>query len=215
MAYRVVAWVILRKVLGNYETGEGLPYATRAFVLGRLLEFALGMWVAAILARGKFSRGMFWTALAALIGGLVIGRISEPVDVMLPVRDIAYGVAFAGLLLLTVWPGAGRISAGRLMGSPLFKWIGECSYSLYLFHLPWVIAAATVTAGLGLDAPLRFILMLAVIPVTVIFARLMYRIVEKPFMLMGRGSDAEAAVRGVPTHPAAPLPVKGELHVAV
>jgi peptidoglycan/LPS O-acetylase OafA/YrhL len=197
VAYRMGLWAVLRKVLHNDDQGLGLSYVTRAFVLGRLFEFSAGMWVAQLLARGAFPRPLFWAAWATLLGGAAAGHLATPLDVVWPVRDMTYGVTFAAALVLTVWPGG---AAGRVMGSAPIRWIGECSYSLYLFHMPWVIAAATLTATWNLSGPARFwAMLLMTAPVAVAFARAIYLLVEKPFMSAGRGADGERkAARPVP-----------------
>ena len=88
-------------------------------------------------------------------------------------------------VLLHDW--AGRPSWPLLDNRPL-QWLGERSYSLYLFHLP-VVAFVAPKLGAGASAAARVVMVAAIgIPVSLAFAWAGYALVERPFMRARRPS---------------------------
>ena len=68
-----------------------------------------------------------------------------------------------------------RAFAGRILGNPLFAWIGTRSYGLYLYHWP-IYQIIRRSAGVSLTGGQFIIAMVVTVPVT----ELSYRLVETP-----------------------------------
>src|SRR5262249_57424565 len=71
----------------------------------------------------------------------------------------------------------------RFLDSLLPRTLGRCSYSLYLTHLPIVIAVSygLVLGRVAAGTPTFFVLAVILLPVTVCFARLFAAVFELPF----------------------------------
>jgi peptidoglycan/LPS O-acetylase OafA/YrhL len=108
--------------------------------------------------------------------------------------DFIWGAGAVGLLVLT----AGSLSADRLLSVPPLVWLGRVSYSLYLIHVPLLIAVVHLTYGM---LPL-WVTISGVVALSLVSAELMHRFVEKPSIWLGRrltaprpGMPALAAAR--------------------
>jgi peptidoglycan/LPS O-acetylase OafA/YrhL len=151
----------------------------------RMWELAVGAAVAlAIFPLARLPRlvaiGTGWAGAAAIIGsGLVFstGSAWPGYAALLPTLGTAAVIA-AG-------PAAGTAGPVALLGTAPFRWFGELSYSLYLWHWPLVAIAAVHWGGLSAAEGL-LVVVLAVIP-----AWLTLRLVENPIRF-------SAALSGVP-----------------
>ncbi len=139
---------------------------------GRWAEFVFGMVAAEVYTRGALERiPAAW--LYAWIPAMAVGVAAQ----RLPVSHLAFGAAFT-LLLVAVLDERG-------LTPRLFSWrplvaLGVMSYSLYLVHQPVVQALAYVLrhdAGLGPTA--AFAALIALLPVIVAIAWLIFVLVER------------------------------------
>jgi peptidoglycan/LPS O-acetylase OafA/YrhL len=130
-----------------------------------------------------------WALLSSLIG--VIGVLLIVGSAMLLDTDLAYPGLYAlvpssGAALVIL---AGRESASsvfnRVLASDYFVWVGDRSYSLYLWHWPVLLLgdAFGMTRGMVGTA--------ALIAVSVLLASASYQLIERPFW-KGRFSNASA-----------------------
>ncbi len=92
--------------------------------------------------------------------------------------NFVWGLGAALLLVLVV----GYPRADRMLSAVPLVWLGKISYSLYLIHVPLLIAAVHVAYG---RLPLGVIIA-AVIPASLLCAELMHRFVELPSIRLGR-----------------------------
>jgi len=136
--------------------------------LFRIWEFALGALVflagEAFLSRApQWRTGVAWLGLAAVVATVFLFR-----------RQMVYPGFWAAVPALgTALVLAG--TAGRVLANPVLVWLGDRSYSLYLWHWPvWVLGAAW-----GLDRLPRDKATLAL--GALLLAMLSYRWVERPF----------------------------------
>ncbi len=182
VAYRVGLRLALGRI-GNYHPGDvNYGFVWRTFVVGRLFEFGVGMYVAAWVAGGRAVPAWFTRfGLLLVLGLLVAGHLTTPVDGFVPVRDGLYGLASAALLLLVVAPGENL--ARRVMSLPAAVWLGQFSYTLYLFHLGLLAVASMGFHRMGFkDGSLTlFALMLATGPLVIVASWALYLVVERPF----------------------------------
>jgi peptidoglycan/LPS O-acetylase OafA/YrhL len=92
--------------------------------------------------------------------------------------DVFYGLlAMYVILLCVAFPELARKLAGRAL-----RWLGEISYSLYLIHLPVLIALLYIASGhLSSEE-----MMSLAFPVMMLSGYVMHRLVERPSMEIGR-----------------------------
>jgi peptidoglycan/LPS O-acetylase OafA/YrhL len=147
--------------------------------------FAVGLLAAGIVSAGEHARSRPWAgyALAAAAPpiALMVAKGSAWSYFSLFWLDLAW-VPAIGCFLAAVATSRPRIVV-RFLDSRMLRSLGSCSYSLYLTHLPIVIAVSyglllgQVPAGL----PAFFVLAAILLPVTVCFARLFAAAFEIPF----------------------------------
>jgi len=87
--------------------------------------------------------------------------------------------------MLVIWANA---RAGRLsiLGNPISQWLGDTSYSLYLWHFPVIVFAVSVFGG-------SVLVRAATIPLMLAIAALSRRWIEEPFMHRKRASKSTLA----------------------
>ena len=147
--------------------------------------FAVGVLAAGIVTARERIRALPWAwfALAAVV----------PVIVVIWIKGTAWSNAnlfwvdllsapTIGCLLVAIATSRPRIVIRFLDSRPL-RSIGSFSYSLYLTHLPIVIAVAygLVLPRVPSGAPTFFVLVAILVPTTVVFARLFAAVFELPF----------------------------------
>ncbi len=118
-------------------------------------------------------------ALVALVGlGLAMSLLSlfDPFEGTYDPWLFRGGFLFVGLCTLVCIAAATHRASrvGRVLGNPLFSWVGTRSYGLYLFHWPVFQILRAPGEQLGV---LRFALAIAI---TLPLTELSYRLVELP-----------------------------------
>lgn len=151
----------------------------------RIWQFALGGVIHIVLAhdpvRRRLSGANAWIALSTGVAMIVVSAIA-----------LHPNLAYPGIWALAPSLGTALvIAAGQALGGsnplahPALGWIGDRSYSLYLWH--WPILALGFSLGFqGQPVPTLGLVMLALL-----FAIFSYRFVEQPFW-KGRASHASA-----------------------
>jgi peptidoglycan/LPS O-acetylase OafA/YrhL len=148
--------------------------------------FAVGLLAAGIVTAGEHTRSRPWAgyALAAAV----------PVIVLMVVKGSAWSTLNLFWLDLAWAPAVGCLLAAiatsrprpvvRFLNSRLPRSLGSCSYSLYLTHLPIVIAVSygLILGRVATGTPTFFVLAAILLPVTVCFARLFAAVFELPFL---------------------------------
>lgn len=121
----------------------------------------------------------------------------------------AGAAALIALVLVAAWPGGAAlfpaipfaasvltaivIAVAVRPGSPLgpaldvapFRWIGERSYGIYLWHWPVVVLLGQAATGRFTDASIPAGVGVAALVVTVVASALSYRLVEQPIRRLG------------------------------
>lgn len=176
MPKRIVAvlWVI---AIGSFAVGLALVHidkAAAAFYLlpARAWELALG----ALIASGGFPKlgrkaqeFAAWLGLALIAAGLLITtpESSFPAPwALLPCVGTALLIAYGK-----------DATTARLLSLPPLTFVGDISYSLYLWHWP-VMAFWRLERGLTLDTRE----MIATIALSFVLAILSYRLIERPLL---------------------------------
>ncbi|HEX9518873.1 MAG TPA: acyltransferase [Streptosporangiaceae bacterium] len=147
--------------------------------------FAVGLLAAGIVTAGERTRSRPWAgyALAATV----------PVIALMVVKGAAWSNLNLFWLDLAWAPVVGCFLAAigtsrprpviRFLDGRLPRSLGACSYSLYLTHMPIVIAVSygLVLGRVTTGTPTFFVLAAILLPVTVCFARLFAAVFELPF----------------------------------
>ena len=147
--------------------------------------FAVGLLAAGIVTAGERTRSQPWAgyALAATVPAIVLMVVKGSTWSSLNLfwLDLAWAPAI-GCLLAAVATSRPRFVV-RFLDSRLPRSLGTCSYSLYLTHMPIVIAVSygLVLSRVATGTPTFFVLAAILLPVTVCFARLFASVFEIPF----------------------------------
>jgi len=184
---------------------DALYLSTPTRAMGLLLGSALALvWRPYALLRGPMkSKGPLLDPVA-IIGLGIVGVLSWKVHIVysaVDVGDLADPWLFRGGLFLT---GVGslmviaavahkRALAGRVLGNPVFRVIGERSYGLYLFHWP-VFQALRHETGIALK-PHEFV---GAMLVTIAITEFSYRYIELPIRERRLRESMGALLRGGP-----------------
>ena len=177
------AMVFVASLVLSIYLSANLPLLAFYMMPSRFWQFALGSgvyvgmhmafdWRAVSMGR----KGKIGAWIAGLTGvTLVIG------SAVLLSPDISYpgwyalAPSFGAALLIAAGRISDRAAAGPILSSGLFVWIGDRSYSLYLWHWP-ILILGTATGISGLVAG-----KLVLVALTVALAMLSYRYIELPF----------------------------------
>jgi peptidoglycan/LPS O-acetylase OafA/YrhL len=140
---------------------------TAFFILGSLVAVRLGD-LAAIAARlGR--RGFTFAVL------VVVTLLAAPLSA---IAEFLFATAAVGSIALAV----GAPAARAVLMAPVLQWLGRVSYSLYLIHVPILLALFHLLFG---KMPLAALLGLTVV-VTLLASELFHCAVERPAMRIGR-----------------------------
>jgi peptidoglycan/LPS O-acetylase OafA/YrhL len=147
--------------------------------------FAVGLLAAGIVTAGEHTRSRPWAgyALAATVPviALMVAKGATWSNLNLFWLDLAWAPA-VGCLLAAIATSRPR-PVVRFLDSRLPRSLGSCSYSLYLTHMPIVIAVSygLVESRVAAGTMRFFVLAAILLPVTVCFARLFAAVFELPF----------------------------------
>jgi len=177
--------------------------------------FAVGLLAAGIVTAGERTRSRPWAGytLAATVPAIALMVVKGTMwsDLNLFWLDLVWAPAI-GCLLAAVATSRPR-PVVRFLDSRLPRSLGSCSYSLYLTHMPIVIAVSygLILGHVATGTPAFFVLAVILVPVTVCFARLFAAVFELPFQ-RHRGWDAlrqAMSARLRQLRPAVPAAVAG------
>ena len=123
-----------------------------------------------------------WLGLALVVAGLML------IDSDTPFPGTAALVPTVGAALVVLaGASAGGWGPDMILRARWLQWIGRLSYSLYLWHWPFIAAAASLArVGRGGPEHLPLVWGLAAVAVSVIPAWLSFRYVEEPVRRHGR-----------------------------
>lgn len=147
--------------------------------------FAVGVLAAGVVTAGERTRSRPWAgyALAATIAVIVLIAVKGSTwsNINLFWVDLAWAPA-VGCLLAAIATSRPRPLVRLLNTGPL-RSLGSFSYSLYLTHMPIVIAVSygLVLGRIAPGTPTFLVLSAVLLPMTVCFARLFATVFEQPF----------------------------------
>ena len=180
-------------VRGHFIINDAYGYVLAYSIFGRAFEFALGMFTALILARRQVERK--WSLLPTDFMVLAIVVVAAVLDgrhgSYQTLTDAMYGLLFAVLILAGSRAGT---FLNRALSSRVMVALGLFSYSVYLIHLPLVMA-------LGAEAQRRHLSnvqivafqLLFVVPLMLGLGYLFHLLFEKPFLTAPRSPEVAPA----------------------
>jgi peptidoglycan/LPS O-acetylase OafA/YrhL len=156
---------------------------------GLMLGAAFAMvWRPLALLRGPMRRKGRRLDAIALLGLAGLGVLAWRLHLAEPARNILTGSRFdpwlfrggflltgVATLLVIAAVTHRRAWMGRLLGNPVFRWVGTRSYGLYLYHWP-IYQIIRREAGI----PLRLTQFLVAMAITIPLTELSFRLVERP-----------------------------------
>ena len=175
-------------------TRRSIGLATTAMMVLFLLSFWPNYWPVYILAQ-VFSLMLSWW-FGALLADVYVGRISISLRWLMPLslalipglagyfpgsvlNDTSCALGFIGVLASCFhWQDYGR-SLGLL---DKLKWLGDCSYTLYVIHFPILVFASGWVLANDQRLPRHFGLVWLSIILLVLFAWLIHFGTERPFI---------------------------------
>ncbi len=174
--------------LGSFFAGEyseaagflGQPQDTFYFAGYFLAGIVLAIYREFFMALASKGKGI--GALAFLVSGCAVWIAS-------PISDNNFFKALGGALVIVA-----AISEGAPRGwlnKAVVQWLGRVSYSLYLVHVPTILAFHYILYGI---VPYAVISVIA-IPISLVVAELFYRVVERPSHDLGRSLVKRMSIR--------------------
>jgi peptidoglycan/LPS O-acetylase OafA/YrhL len=171
------------------SVNDALYLGTLSRAGGLMLGAAFAMvWRPLALLRGPMRKKGHWLDAIAVVGLAGLAVLARNVHLAEPAETILTGTRFdpwlfrggflltgVATLLVIAAVTHRRAWMGKLLGNPLFRWVGTRSYGLYLYHWP-IYQIIRKEAGIALR-PSQFVLAVAI---TIPFTELSYRYVELP-----------------------------------
>lgn len=154
----IIACIAVSVAWSAYQTIQN-PAAAYFNTLARVWELLIGALLAAASGcqtLGHARRLIAWTGIVLIIGGSIVVQA----DWAVPFPWVAPAVVGTALV---IWADA-PASRSSLLGNPVSQWLGDNSYSLYLWHFPvlvfatalfrydWWVALACIPVMLALSA---------------------------------------------------------------
>lgn len=182
--------LLLSLALSWWWTGA---YASQAYFVTptRVHELMLGALVA-LGARAWPTVPRFLSAIVGWVGLAMIVLALFAIDKETPFPGTAALLPTAGTaLVLIAGFSAGRLGPDLILRARSLQWIGRISYSLYLWHWPFVATAASLAkVGRGGPDHLPVYWGLLAVVISVVPAWLSFRYVEEPVRVHGRSLAA-------------------------
>lgn len=188
ITYRIACHQAVGGAQGWLSLPADMSFALANSLAGHWLEFALGMWAAALVAKSaadQFRLPLGWIALGIGVGA---AWLSEHFTRYNPASDALFGLAFFCLLLqasrpLNASPSRFALSAGGLLRGRAICWLGRISYSVYLIHLP-LLKLMLGVSGMALrhDRAILLVSFGVFLPLIVLLSFAFHCACERPFM---------------------------------
>lgn len=172
---RALQWLLAALLIGLTALAEyrlrilGIQQETYYSLYARLPAFFAGALVA--LWMHAAGEGKPWLGSLGLVLVLVSAAIQSRLG---PFPGVLALLPVAGAALILLRPVQGTV--GQLLASKPMVWVGELSYSLYLWHWPVLALLRYYTGSQVLDMPLSLLF----IVLTVVLSTLSYYVVETP-----------------------------------
>jgi len=175
---------------GGWEAiGASYAFVLADFLPGRWLEFALGMWAAALVGRGAAERSRVPFGLLSLACFVPDLWLRQRFGQHNPVSEPLFGLCFFFLILHAARAPVGAWSpAGRALRVRPLVWLGTISYSVYLVHYPVLKLLVALGPHLTRDRDVIALCLFVFLPVILGVSYGFFLLVERRFLNGGRGA---------------------------
>ncbi len=152
--------------------------------LGAALAFATQHWPVRIEDWPRLLRiGLQWAGMLGIGGVLLLAAIMSDDNPFtyqggLQLVALLTGIAIIGSVIPGSW-------LGKALDNPPFRWIGERSYGLYLWHWPVFVLSVAIAPSLAASQSGTWLIGGIAFAVSVIACALSYRFVEQPIRRNG------------------------------
>ncbi len=165
---------------GGFALTDGTDYVLAYSIFGRCFEFALGMFIASIIAQYHREHRFSLRATDALL------LLVFPFALLEMHRghfqtwtDIMWGLVFAALLLDACRP---HTYLHRVLSSPWLTQMGFFSYSVYLIHLPVILMLGSIVVQRHFSNFQTILFQFLAIPLILVLGYLFHLAFERPFL---------------------------------
>jgi exopolysaccharide production protein ExoZ len=175
-------------LVGIGETADGLTHVEAIYTSPSLIGFCFGTILAQAYRHGwvaRLSEQLRWLVIVAPFGLLVAFYVVDWDSVEHTVLWKHLLMSFSALSI--VWLGLSCEAANRLAYARPLKYLGDASYSVYLFHLFAVAAVWAVAKRIfDLQQPLAYLACAALAIVAgLAFGLVCHHLIERPFLAAG------------------------------
>jgi peptidoglycan/LPS O-acetylase OafA/YrhL len=171
---RTFAWLMLPLYLLSIANFWGFVPAPEGLFLSRWFEFFTGV-IVFLAWRNEISRTQVWCYMGAL---LAISVVNPPTDMEIARVTVATVLLIALIFWFAVESGAVK----TWLDTPLLRYLGDVSYSLYLTHALIGIRLLKIIVHAQDSAARAWLLYLLGLILSMAAADLMYRFIERPSM---------------------------------
>ena len=179
-------------VRGHYLPDDAYGYVLAYSIFGRAFEFALGMFTAMLIARSYAQQKRLLMPTDFLMPTIVVAlaMTDKSSGYFHTMTDAMFGLLFAALILAGSRPDT---FLNRALSSRAMVFLGLFSYSVYLIHLPLVMALGAVVQRRHLsNVQVIAFQFLLVIPLMLALGYVFHLLFERPFMTPPRRRSSSA-----------------------
>lgn len=146
-----------------------------SFAPARLLDFTLGILLARIVIAGRVPAGLRPWAYGSVVAGYVVARWVVP-------QPLGFVAVMAPAVIIGLLYSASADLAGRptRWHAPLWLWLGNISYPLYLVHWPVIFGAHRALGEPVWSVPQALLFAVGALLVSIAIAHVLHRTVEVP-----------------------------------